>query len=109
MAKNKRQIVEDTASTLYKRESDNNVRVFSEMVQKVRPEIWVLMDILDNTGVDPFILLKIVRQINNIAMGTGYGQVVTAIEKGVVRYVRGEDVDKIELPVYKKHSELDIL
>lgn len=106
MAKKQTEIV-DAAQSIYRQENDNNEKVFSEMVQRVRPEIWVLMDLLDATGVDPFILLKIIRQINNIAMGTGYGQVVVAIEKKNVRYVRGEDVDKIELPVYKNRLPLD--
>lgn len=108
MARKKSNYIEDVAQSIYKKESDNNVKVFSEMIQRVRPDIWVLMDLLDNTGVDPFILLKIVRQINNIAIGSAYGQVVVAIEKGVVRYVRGEDVDKIELPIHKSKGELDI-
>lgn len=107
MVKTKKDDIQDMASSLYDRESDNNIKVFSEMVQRVRPDIWVLMDLLDNTGVDPFIMLKIIRQINNIGMGTGYGQVVVAIEKGIVRYVRGEDVDKIELPILKNRGQLD--
>lgn len=106
MAKKKSDI-QELATTIYDRENDNNAKVFSEMVQRARPEIWVLMDLLDNTGMDPFILLKIIRQINNIGLGTGYGQVVVAIEKGIVRYVRGEDVDKIELPILKKRGQLD--
>lgn len=108
MAKRKTNYIQEAATSVYKKESDNNIKVFSEMIQRVRPDIWVLMDLLDNTGVDPFILLKIIRQINNIAIGSGYGQVVTAIEKGVVRYVRGEDVDKVELPIHRNKGELDI-
>lgn len=108
MATKKSSYINGVAKSIYQNESDNNIKVFSEMVQRVRPDIWVLMDLLDNTGVDPFIMIKIIRQINNIALGSGYGQVVTAIEKGVVRYVRGEDVDKIELPIHKVKGELDI-
>lgn len=108
MAKKKDPTINETAKSLYQRESENNEKIFSEMVQRFKPEIWVIMDILEQTGVDPYILLKIIRQINNVAIGSGYGQVVVAIEKSVVRYVRGEDVDKIELPVHKKQARLDI-
>jgi hypothetical protein len=103
----KKDIIQEAATSLYDREENNNKKIFSEMVQRVRPDIWVLMDLLDQTGVDPFILLKIIRQVNNIAIGSKYGQVVVAIEKGVVRYVRGEDVDKIELPILKARGQLD--
>ncbi len=98
----KKQNVVEEAKSYYEKEKDNNEKIFSEMVQRVRPDIWVLMDLIDQLGIDPYILFKIIRQLHNIAIGTGYGQIVIAIEKGVARYVRGEDVDKIELPVFKK-------
>ncbi len=106
MAKRKKKL-STIAKSIYKTEEENNKRIFSEMVQRIRPDIWVLMDLLDKTGVQPFILLKIIRQLQNIAIGTGYGQIVIAIEKGIVRYSRGEDVDKIELPVFKEQNKLD--
>ena len=94
--------IEESAKSVYDKEGNNNKKIFSEMVQRIRPDIWVFMDLVDKTGVNPYILLKIMRQMQNIAIGSGYGQVVVVVEKGVVRYVRGEDVDKIELPVFKE-------
>lgn len=100
--------IQSSIESLYQKETRNNNNQFMEMLKAVRPDIFVLIDMVDDRGFDPYIMLKIIRQISNIAIGSGYGQVVISIEKGVVRFVRGEDVDKIELPVFKKRDKLDI-
>lgn len=103
----KEKFAQDLMQTMYDRELEHNNKQFMEALKAARPDIWVIADNLDNMGMDPYILIKIIRQIHNIAIGSGYGQVVVAMEKGVVRYVRGEDVDKIELPVFKRQAKLD--
>ena len=51
----------NTMKTLtYQEEKENNERIFSEMIQKIRPEIYVLMSLIDSTGINPFILYKVI-------------------------------------------------
>lgn len=80
----------------YDEEKVNNERIFNEMVQRVRPEIFVLMDLLDNTGVNPFILYKVVRQLNNIAIGSGWGEVRVLVNNKKAVRVSGEDTEKMD-------------
>ena len=83
----------------YQEEKENNDRIFSEMVQRIRPDIWVLMDTLNKTGVNPFILIKVIRQINNIAIGSRWGEVSVLINDGRVVRVAGIDTEKVNEPV----------
>jgi len=79
-------------------ESEHNRLVFKEMVRKMRPDIFVLMDILDNTGVNPMVVFKFIRQIKNLAEGAQWGSVEAIMEKGIVRSIRGIDHDKLNEP-----------
>lgn len=79
----------------YQEEKENNERIFSEMVQRVRPEIYVLMDLIDSTGVNPFILYKVIRQLNNIAIGSKWGEVTILVNAGKAVRVSGIDTEKM--------------
>lgn len=83
----------------YQEEKANNERVFNEMVQKMRPEIFVLMDMIDQTGVNPFILYKVIRQLNNIAIGSRWGEVTILVNDGAVVRVAGMDTEKVNEPI----------
>jgi len=80
----------------YQEQVKHNERIISDILQKVRPDVWVLMDLLDNTHINPYIVFKFLRQINNIMTGSRWGQVTLVIADGVAKYIRGEDTDKIE-------------
>lgn len=86
----------------YQKEVSNNQDTFVRILKKVRPDWYVLLDLLMYTKVNPLVLYRILRQLNNIAMGTGFGQVVIVIENGVVRFVRGEEADKLNEPLILK-------
>ena len=79
----------------YHEEKENNDRIFSEMVQRMRPEIYVLMDLIDSTGVNPFILYKVIRQLNNIAIGSGWGEVTVLVNNKKAVRVAGIDTEKM--------------
>jgi hypothetical protein len=93
------QKVNDDGKTDFERETENNMEVFKKLVKEVRPDIYVLMDIIDQTKINPFILVKYMRQLNNIAIGNKYGSVTTQIENGVVTFIRGEESDKLNEPI----------
>ena len=79
----------------YQEEKENNERIFSEMIQKIRPEIYVLMSLIDSTGINPFILYKVIRQLNNVAIGSGWGQVVVLVNNRKAVRVEGVDTEKM--------------
>lgn len=79
----------------YAKEVANNEYVFKELVRVVRPDIYVLMDILDKTRINTLMLFQVIRSANSIAMGSKYGKVIVQIENGVVTFVHGEESKKL--------------
>lgn len=89
----------------YQEQTKQNEAAFAEMVKQIRPEIWLLMDLVDQTGVNPFVLWKVGYAMKNISGDTKYGQVVLEIENDVVRFVRSIHADKLNEPVIKKEID----
>jgi len=79
----------------YEAQMKQNEFAFKQMLKSVRPELYVLMDLLDETKTNPMILFKVMRHLSNIATGSKYGQVTVYIENGVATFVRGEEADKL--------------
>lgn len=88
----------------YQEEQENNERIFSEMIQKIRPDIYVLMDLIDATGVNPFILYKVIRQLNNVAIGSGWGEVTILVNNKRAVRVTGQDTEKMDDEVLLKKN-----
>ena len=85
----------------YHAQQSQNESVFNEMLRKIRPDLWVISDILNETGINYLVLLKVIRQLSNLSLGTGYGTVTVSVENGTVTFVRGEDSDKVNEKLIK--------
>jgi hypothetical protein len=96
-----------TKELTYDEESAKNEEQFKQIVKSVRPDIWLLMDIVDQTGINPFVLWRVAYALNNIATTTKYGNVVVEIENGTVRFVRGQSADKVNEPLIKTLDSKD--
>ena len=95
-ATTKKKVVDELSD--YKKEALNNEYVFKELIRAIRPDLYVLMDILDNTHVNSLTIFHVIRSISNIATGTKYGKVTVQIENGVVTFVYGEEAKKLNEP-----------
>lgn len=96
-----------TNGKTYESEKQNNERAFKELLKKVRPELFVLMDLIDKTGLNPLILWKVMRHLNNIAIGNKYGKVIIQIEAGKVTFIYGEEADRINENILIQEPLLD--
>ena len=97
-------MIKKTTELTYQEETDNNEKIFKELVKRVRPDLFVLMDLLDETGISILILLKFMRQLNNIALGNGYGEVITEIVDKNVTFIRGTETDRLQIPIIERKS-----
>lgn len=79
----------------YYQQQTKNEFSFRQMLKNVKPDLFVLFDILEKTRVNPLVVWKVIRALNNIAIGNGYGTISIEIQKGVVLFVRGEESDRI--------------
>ena len=96
MAKKKSAVkVEGELESQYSKEVNNNEYVFKETIRLLRPDIYVLMDMIDRVRFNPLVVFQMIRHANNIAMGSKYGTVTIQIEDGVVTFVRGEESTKL--------------
>lgn len=85
----------------YQEETSKNEEAFKKLVHDIRPDIWALMDIIDQTEVNPFVLWKVAYALSNIATTTKYGNVVIEVEDSIVRFIRGQSNSKVNEPLIK--------
>jgi len=93
MAKNKRKKV--SKPKIEKNGVVHNEESFNIMLKNFRPEIYVLMDLLDNSKINPYIIFHVIKHLNNILLGTTYGKTIIEIEHGMVTFIRGEETTKL--------------
>ena len=101
----KKKIKKVTKPKTYKEETVHNEESFKAILKTVRPDIYVLMDLIDSTSLNPYILFHVMKHLNNIALGTKYGNVLISIENGVVTFVRGEEATKLNEQLKKVDKE----
>lgn len=82
-----------------------NESVFRDMVKTVRPDIWLLMDLLDSTKVNYLVLVKTLRHLYNIASGSKFGNVTIDVQNGIATFVRGEESDRLNEPILLPETE----
>lgn len=83
----------------YYQQQAKNEFAFREMLKTVKPDLYVLFDILEKTRVNPLVVWKVIRALNNIAIGNGYGTISIEIQKGQVLFIKGEESDRIAEPI----------
>ena len=95
-----------TSDDAFRIEQENNQRKFIEMMKLAQPEMYVLWDVIQQTGVNWFVLVKIIRQLNNIALGSGWGDIVVQVQGGTVLFVNGIDKDRVNEPLILPKKEI---
>ena len=77
--------------TIEKVNQDN----YLEVVRKLDPQLYVIKIALEESGINPTILPKIIRTIGNLAIGTGYGKIQIFMQARIVTQVKGEENSEI--------------
>lgn len=83
----------------YQQQLKQNESVFKDMVKTVRPDIWLLMNLLDESNSNYLVLIHTLRHLINIATGTKYGEVNIQVQNGIVTFVKGEENSRINEPI----------
>jgi len=83
----------------YKTQTDTNEAILLDIMKSIRPDVYQLLTELNRTKVQPIILTKILRHLDDIGSGLQYGEVKVQIEKGQVTFIRGEASDRVYLPL----------
>lgn len=72
-----------------------NQERFLENVRRLNPELYLIYLSLQETGVNPMILPKIIRQLANLSTGTGFGKVQIFMSKRIITQIKGEESDEV--------------
>jgi hypothetical protein len=72
-------------------ESTQNENAFYTLLKRVRPDVFVLIDLIDINRINTYVVLKILYQLLKIATHNGYGKVNIFMEDGKVTKVDGID------------------
>ena len=86
--------------------SKYNEDSFTQLLKHFRPELFVLSDLLDSTGINYLVIYQVIRHLNNIAMGNKYGNVTAQVENGIVTFVRGEESTKLNEDLIRRKPVL---
>ncbi len=76
-----------------------NTDQFWQVIQTLDPELYLIKVALDTTNINPRIIPRFIRSLANLATGSGYGKVQVFMEKHNVTAIKGEESDKLNLPV----------
>ncbi len=74
---------------------ENEVK-YLQIMKKLDPDMYMIRTMLLQTGVRPEVVVRYIRSLGNISMGTGYGIVRTTMQKSEVQQIRTEEIDKIK-------------
>lgn len=85
----------------YDQEAENNRQKAEELLKLLFPNLKVpyefvyqIASYLEETGVNPQVVPRVIRSIYNITIGTGVGQVIVHVNKSVVNVsTRETDVE----------------
>lgn len=62
-----------------------------EVVRALDPELYMIKVALDETGLNPVIMPKIIRSLGNLTIGTGYGKIQVFMQARVITQIKGEE------------------
>ena len=62
-----------------------------EVIRTLDPELYMIKISLEETGLNPLIIPKIIRSIGNLTFGTGYGKVQIFMQAKLITQIKGEE------------------
>ena len=72
-----------------------NLDQYWGVVRTLDPELYLIKIALQETGVNPSVLPRVIRSLGNMAFGTGYGKVQVFMQKRVITQIKGEESDEV--------------
>ncbi len=88
----------------YKVEEKNNNNIFLKILKETRPDLGILIKLIDDGNVNISVLINILYMLNKINNGSGYGEVVIELQDNKVMFIRGEEKIKVIEPIIKTNS-----
>jgi hypothetical protein len=79
-------------------EQFTNEAKFIELLKTLDPELYFIKLALQETGVNPEIVRRIIRALGNMEIGTGYGVIEVLMKARTVTQIKTGESDIVNLP-----------
>ena len=86
-----------------------NLEQYWNIVRKLEPDFYHIRYLLEQTGVNPSILSKVIRGISNMAIGAGYGRVIIYMRNKQITSVETAEEDKLDQPAMVSRERLEVI
>lgn len=73
-----------------------NEELFYTLLQRFRPDLFVLTDLIDKNNLNVFVIFQAMRHILEVASFKGWGKVIIYIEAGKVKKIEGVNGTKMD-------------
>lgn len=92
--------------TDYSQESAENEKAFMVLLKATRPDLWELVETINETSVNPRTLVRICRHIRELADFTHWGSVELLVNDNVVVLVKSVSSEKTSEPALIQKGEI---
>jgi hypothetical protein len=76
-----------------------NENKYIEVVRALDPQLYLIKVALQETGVNPDILPRIIRSLGNLNIGTGYGVIEIIVRSKTVTQIRSGESDILNMSI----------
>ena len=76
-----------------------NIAMFHQVVRQFDPELYLIKVALDETGVDPMVLIHIIRGLGNLSLGAGYGRLQVHMQARIITDIEATEKIKVNQEV----------
>lgn len=76
-----------------------NEEKYLQILKTLDPELYIIKMALQETGVNPMILPRVIRMLGNLDIGSGYGEVTILMKARMITQIKGNESDVLNMPV----------
>jgi len=81
---------------------NQNEEKYLQVLKTLDPELYLIKTALEQTGVNPMILPRVIRVLGNLNIGSGYGEIIILIKSRIVTQIKGNESDILNMPIDSK-------
>lgn len=74
----------------------DNDNKYLEVIKKADPELYMIKVSLEETGIDPMVVVHVIRALGNLTYGHGYGRVQVYMQAKVITNIESTEKIKID-------------
>jgi hypothetical protein len=80
----------------------NNDEKYIQILETLDPSLFRIKMALQETGVNPDLIPRIVRVLGNLDIGTGYGEITILMKQRIITQIKSNESDVLNMPVDNK-------